>query len=181
MTEKEEKNNRKKIESYLKDTLSNINYWLAFAEAKNAAIIGLNIAMLGLVADFISSKSQYSIFGFYLIGAGLILSLFFSLLSFFPNLNSDQDDVHQIIKDRDNLLFYGDICRYSASEYIQALYKQYCNVDIDCSEISKYELDYANEIIINSKITMVKYKLFKYALIIDVILIVFILVALILA
>lgn len=181
MAEKEEKNNRKKIEACLKDTLSNINYWMSFAEAKNAAIIGLNIAMLGVVADFISSKNQYGVFGVYFIGAGLIISLFFALLSFFPHLSSNRDDIHQIVRDSDNLLFYGDICRYSASEYIQALYKQYCNVDVDCNEISKYELDYANEIIINSKITMRKYIFFKYALIIDVILIVFILIALIVA
>lgn len=63
------------------------------------------------------------------------------------------------------LIFYGDINKYnSAKQYLKDIYKYYLEWDINKDDLNKYELDYAEEIVINSKIASYKYKCFKNAL-----------------
>lgn len=37
---------------FLNSQLDRINYWLSFAEAKNGALLALNVAALALLSDF---------------------------------------------------------------------------------------------------------------------------------
>jgi len=56
----------------------------------------------------------------------------------------------------DNLLFYGDIASYDPAGYLQALYK-HCDAKDEALPI---ERDYAQQIVMNSRIAVRKYEWF---------------------
>lgn len=147
----------------------NINTWLHFAEAKNAAIIALNIAMIA--ALFSSNLSAVSMVLFSGISIGLLLSTLISLVSFRPN---NKTIAKIVSKDIDpNLLHYAYIASLETDEYLKELYKNYWKKPCqDCSNFPQIEKDYSNEIIQNSRITMRKQRYFKGALYIDFVIIV---------
>ena len=60
----------------------------------------------------------------------------------------------------DNMLYFADISKYNSGDYLKLLKKKY---NINEYEFKNSEKDYANQIIINSKITLDKYKYFTFA------------------
>lgn len=150
-----------RLEIFLEKQLEKVDKWLHFAEAKNAALIAINVAIASM--SFGSNT-----FVIYLIRILLIISSIIALISFWPNSSSNTNK-KQLILDVDgtNYLFYADIAKYSSEEqYLRLVMRDYFNENKE-SVFSEMCLDYAKEILINSKIAVWKYKLFKIALCFD--------------
>lgn len=149
------------IQNLLKEILSNVNNWLIFAEAKNAAIITFDLAVIASIAgiDFFRNN----IFIFHISIIGIFFSLVIALYSFKPEGNIKKND-YDPQSELDNLIYYADIVKYNEAGYIKALSKKYLQKDIHINQVQEVELDYSKEIVYNSKIAYKKYKLFKYSL-----------------
>lgn len=157
-----------KNEEKLQKIFANVNDWLKFGEAKNAALLALTGAATLSVLNLDSSKVSCCLF-WYLTRVTLpllclaiivILSSFIAHTKpFFISKKSQEKSVS------DNLLFYGDIAKYNANEYLQALYEK---GSLGKQEIGgdKVELEYAEQVVYNSKIASTKYKLFNTAILI---------------
>lgn len=152
----------------LKDIFENVNKWLHFAEAKNAALIGLNGVFLFKSIDFLRLSNNQCI-GLPLLSTLLFLAgIFISLFSFLPNVAKIKEikiDVDNEDNKNNILIFFSDIKDYKDSkQFLVDIHKFYFNNNIDKDLLNKIELDYAKEIHINSLIASKKYKLFKWSL-----------------
>ena len=131
--------------------------WISFAEAKNAALIALNITSMAVIAE-IFDKS---------IGLGAVTLTFFSistvisLVSFFPNNTGAE-------RDSDNILNYANISSLIDSKsYLDRHILRYeKGGEMNYENLKE---DISNQIYNNSKIALIKNTLFKYALIVDII------------
>ncbi len=145
---------------FLNSQLDRVNYWLSFAEAKNGALLALNVAALALLSDF---GSDYTVI-WTLVVISLLASCAVALWSFFPitkELCYKKEFEHE-----DNLTFWGDIAAYSSETYLNEVLRQYFPRSSECTA-SRLAQDIANEITSNSKIAFRKYKFFKGALFLD--------------
>ena len=165
------------MKDIFKDIFSNVDDWLKFAEAKNAALIVFNGASIFGAATFIATvmaQTQYTIpqiildyLYLFIIFNGLGLAT--ALYSFWPQTEVD-NVLGKKIKNlsfkkpesRNNVLFYGHIKDYTPESYLAKL-RESCNKEV--GECSGLELDYATQIVINSRITYRKYYYFKAALV----------------
>ncbi|SHK18735.1 Pycsar system effector family protein [Desulforamulus aeronauticus] len=158
----------------LDKVFTNINYWLVFAEAKNASLLALNGAgiygLVGLLKNSDYNGGHYLTLYLWMVVVFLSVGLVIPLLSFSPvvNIFNSKKKLLSQNKENLNLLFFGDLVKYDCSkEYVVDFYKHYFDVKILENEVSKIHLDYADEILINSRIAVKKYALFKYALLMD--------------
>jgi len=146
----------------VKSIFDNVNNWLKFAEAKNGAIIALNATFIFgiLKLGLISNKSIVIInYYLYLCIFMLLVSSIVALLSFVPQLKFIYIKFKKI-SDRDNLLYFGDIAKYTPTQYSDSLKKI---LEVDSKNNKLYE-HYINQIVINSKITWIKFKQFDIAI-----------------
>lgn len=163
------------MEERLKYIFNNTNDWLKFAEAKN----GILLAALGASLFSIIDKSKDVLFSNnvsivnnipiikfdinFFISLYLVFLMIFLVMAICVVLISYLPQTKQIFKVKDgknandNSLFYGDILKYNAIEYLQF-------IEPLKADFSKSELDYANQIIMNSHIAYRKYKYFELAL-----------------
>ena len=151
------------LEQFLDRQLERTNYWLSFAEAKNAALLAFNIAAIAFVADFQKGLPVIST---------LVMVVFFAaslvcLRSFLPNDTSRPNPGPKFLP-TDNLLFWKDIAYVEdEKKYLDRVIEQYYpNATVNDSE-RKMFIDFSSEIVINSRIAMAKYTLFSWALRID--------------
>lgn len=144
-------------ESELKYIFSNINEWLKFAEAKHAGLIILNSAIvIGILASY--SSIHHCLFKPSIL-IGLVCfgtSMFLSIVSQFPI--TQNIIIKKLNIQNPNLYFFGHLSKFE----VQDLIKQLKNVDTNYIP-NKLDLDIANQIIVNSKITETKFTLFKFA------------------
>lgn len=154
----------------LKDVFNNTNTWLSFAELKHGALIAFDTTIILGILSELGDKLDMWIVSFSLIA--VTISLIISLYSYFPNLKSGKDKWIRVANKKkvhgENLLFYGDIYVLSPKQYLNKLYKTYYGKN-NVEAFSKKEVDYAEEIVINSKIAMRKYSMFKVSLIVCII------------
>lgn len=145
---------------YLKEQLDRTNYWLAFSETKNAALVAFNVAVVAAIGKFTS----VNIWIWALSDFMIMVSTFICLLSFIPKSSMKKlcnDQNNQEI----NLLYYADIAKLETEMYLEKVRNEYHLHIIKWEEeICK---DFAEEIIVNSRIAVRKYKLFKYAVMVD--------------
>jgi len=142
----------------VKDIFENVNNWLKFAEAKNGALIALNSAMIfGLVRAMMNNKNLYIESYVNCMIFLLVVSIVMAILSFIPKLKYPYIKF-DIPSKNDNLLYFGDVSKYSEEEYSKKLMKI-----IEKSENDKLDKFYIQQIVINSKITYIKYKQFEIA------------------
>lgn len=139
------------MEDRLRYILSATNEWLKFAEAKNGALLGVNIAIISgllyVISDVLSKSCIYIVISF----AGL--SALSALLSFIPQLKAPLE-IHQKREDKEkSLIFYGHIAKYDPEAYIKALYSE---TGTEVPSKLTIELDYAHQIITNSRIALKK-------------------------
>lgn len=160
----ENSDNKKTSLEILENTFANINNWLNFAEAKNAALIAFNIAVIAAVLSSEDILNKNIIF--YMVNCILILSSILAMISFKPDMGNDRK-VMQVNNDSDNLLLFSHIAKYTKEKYLIEMYQKYLNVRKCEEDLTKIELDYADEITYNAKITVNKYKWFKRALYVD--------------
>lgn len=147
--------------TFLQQIFDNINNWLHFVEAKNAALIAFDIAFIGAIVD--SSLLQCYIWIGSILIVGLSISGLLALYSFKPVKKASKKFMVKDIET--NLLYYAYIACLDWNEYVQALYEEYwdesCN---DMNQVSARERDYCKEIVENSRIAMRKQNLFEKSL-----------------
>lgn len=155
------------ITSFLESELERVDKWLSFGETKNAAIIAFNIAVLAV--DF---KFDFAML-FTLTRVLLVIAILLSLISFFPNLARKASYIDDRLKKKNikskrlNAIYFDDISRCEkGSDYLKLLGTRYYQEKMD--ETNKLYSDFAEEIVINSKITSTKYTCFKYSVRVDV-------------
>jgi len=159
-------------EKYFSDQLERTDKWLTFAEAKNAALIALNVAMCGILGKLIGSEYALAVSPCFskllLVDCTLfVISLLIAVYTFLPDLsNTSNSREKNNMTQKRNLIFYRDIQWFeNPQDYIQYFckYYNYCEKDI----LKPIFIDFASEIIINSQITVRKYNFFKKALYVD--------------
>lgn len=154
------------LNELLEKNFANVNVWLNFAEVKN----GLNATFVSacIVGLFNMEVMNSCIFKMYSIC--MILSGICSLISFIPNLGKRLEQKNSELRmdeKLDNLIFFEDIKKYSAIEYLKQLSSKYYNTNE--YTFSKYQLNLASEIVYNSYIVSNKYKWFKCAIYLDLV------------
>ena len=164
------------MKDFLIEQLERTNYWLSFSEAKNAALVALNIAIIAVF-------TQLNMLGIIIQAILCILflvSMLHCLISFSPNLKNKADEKGAEIIENCNLIFYGDIAKLGDSDiYLSCVQNRY-KFQFDESEKYLYE-DLAEEIVINSQIAVKKYGMFKKAIVIDILAVVVLGVSLVIA
>ena len=146
----------------LKDTLTKVNDWIKFAEAKNAANIALCSTLIIFISRIIVSDVSYNEFFCYYLYysiAIITISCFISLLSFIPKLDFPWIIIGDTSKD-DNFLYFGHACKYSPTKYLSLLYS---GEDLKKENIN-LEMAYAKQIVVNSRIAYIKFKQFDIAI-----------------
>ncbi|MCQ9207992.1 MAG: DUF5706 domain-containing protein [Omnitrophica bacterium] len=149
------------MDDKLKYIFSNINDWLKFAEAKNAALLVFDTAILVGLVSIVSTNNglhQYVQYYLYFCMFFIVSSIILSLLSFIPKLKMPFLYQSQRHFSQDNVLFFGHIAKYGIKEYLELLYSQN-NAKYDKKDLFQENL--AGQIIINSRIALLKYKLFE--------------------
>jgi len=129
--------------------------WITFAEAKNAALIALNIASMTVVAEIFDNTICWGAITLILF----IISTGISLVSFYPN-NSGAE------RDNSNILNYANVSLLlNSKSYLDTYSLRY--EDGEEMNYENLKKDISNQIYNNSKIALKKNNYFKYALITD--------------
>ena len=143
--------------SELKYIFSNINEWLKFAEAKHAGLIILNSAIIiGILSSYNNIQhcllKPSILIGFACFG----ISMFLSIISQFPI--TQNIIIKKTVVQNPNLYFFGHLSNFEVQDLINQL------KTVDSNFIpNKLDLDLANQILVNSRITLTKFSLFKFA------------------
>ena len=147
----------KKLEFHEKN-LERVNYWLQFAEAKNAAVIAYIVAILAVIYACKIIDNNILII---IITCVHVVSLIIAILSLYPKYKKDVNSSDGIYDpNADNFLFWSDIAKYSAEDYIKGVNEVFFSNENN-QNISKQELMYAEEIITNARIAAFKYNMFR--------------------
>lgn len=105
---------------YLKEQLDRINYWLAFSETKNAALVAFNVAVVAAIGKFTSVNIWIGGLSDFLI----MVSTFICLISFIP-----KSSMKKICNDQNNqeinLLYYADIAKLETEMYLEKVRNEY--------------------------------------------------------
>lgn len=150
----------------IKEIMERTNYWLSFAEAKCAGMGVINltiiIAIIGVLFDKYSELTCYLLIYMYNFLICNIISLILILIAMLPYLDKLKEQNNNRNEEDKNLIFYGDIATYNCGiTYVRDLYKYYEQKNVEDSQISIEERDFAEEVICISKITIRKYRHFK--------------------
>lgn len=141
----------------------NVNRWLEYAEKKNGLLLTILSLQLALIKLYVDHNAPN--WAFYGSVIGLTFSLILAVFSFFPQLEIPDwlyfwSPTAREKKPADNLLFFGDIAKYSQSEFIKSM-ETYAGMG---SSIESIDSDLCGQIIVNSRITNRKFRLFKFAI-----------------
>jgi hypothetical protein len=154
------------VKDELKIVSVNVNDWLKFAETKNTVLLTVNGAGFFVLLQIFNSEKKLPdiiskslwIFAFF-----LLVSILIHLFSLLPNIAKHHYGRGNILDpNQENLLFFGSIAKYTAPNYLKAIYLHYEQQII--TTYDEHELDLAEQIVINSKITARKFNLFKQGL-----------------
>ena len=160
---------RKELDDLLEKNFLNVNSWLNFAEAKNAANIAFVVACIAAIFSI-----QNMNFLLYIVCNILILSGLISMMSFFPRLGNVVDGFSDGFlkkrkkkENRENLFFFENIKKYAGDRYIKQVSKMY--FDENDYIPTKYQIDLSDELVFNSNVASRKYRLFKITVCLDII------------
>jgi hypothetical protein len=148
------------MEEKLRYILTMVNEWLKFAEAKNGALLVADTAILFGVFTVLNRSAAQRVF-IYLAVVLVIVSAISSLVSFIPQLKVLSFTSKKRTGKKANLLFYGDIAEHDPQSYIEALHAE---SGTESKVIEPMEVDYAQQIITNSRIAVRKYRCFNVGL-----------------
>ena len=156
------------LREQLEKTLERVNDWLKFAESKNAVIIALNAAaVFGLVStypDMLGRGNVLGILGMWFIAMSS-LSTIVSLFSFLPQLGGDIGTNKRTVGSGSlNLIYFGTIASLDPDEYLLHLSRA---LGIDVGSSSDLDRQYAQQIVVNSRIAVAKYRMFTAAVWLD--------------
>lgn len=145
--------------SELKDILGNVNVWLNFAEMKNGALLAFEVALLAAVGSMDFLDNQLKVFSCICILICMIPLVF----SFIPVLyNYVKKGKNDLQDEKDTVIFYADIAKYEWEDYLKLFYLRMKNEDKKIQDIPMLEQEYAREIVVNSRITLAKYRFFAF-------------------
>jgi hypothetical protein len=151
----------------------NVNDWLRFAEAKNAALLafsGTGMTATLTVLATVQSLPVFLRFGLLMSTALLCVCTLLCALSFIPKTNLEKllwlrsqpaKKIHS--SPADNLYYFGDLRKYSSGELLNAINVYYFDGKI-IQPYSKECCDIAAQITINSDIASLKFQTFTYAI-----------------
>jgi len=147
-------------ENCLLTIFGNVNRWLDYAERKNTILFSSFSAFsfFSIISKHDNNLQQPEVIGTVVL---YLFSLFFILLSLFPMTKISRkllsNGKNRKLLDSDNLLFYGDIAKYSSDEYLEKIKKQYFPNIKD----NKVNHDLVDQIVTNSNIAFNKFSCFK--------------------
>jgi hypothetical protein len=147
----------------LEDTLKQIVDWLKFAEAKNGALVALGCATIFGVLRLYSSSSIESILVTSYVASFSIFvatAIVLSLVSFIPRITPPFWIKMAKTEQADNPFFFGHACKYSKKKYLE-LFNRY--TESDSFKESKLEVALCDQIVNNSRISFIKYRMFNTA------------------
>jgi hypothetical protein len=146
----------------LENILALVNEWLKYSDHKLAGLTVLNGGIIWgytrylNTSDFSSRSTEVLNFvGFFIV----IPSLFICVLGMLPVLKK-RWFLNKTKSESDNVLFFGDIQKYRLHDYLLLVRKK---LEIEASRNTPYAVDLANQIIINSEITTIKFQRTKFA------------------
>lgn len=145
------------MQETLNHIFQNINDWLQFAEAKHSGIIvlasGILLALASGLKDFTAHINKHVLF---ISSLFLLIGISVSLYSFFPQTNN-KETIKQSTP-TPNLYYFGSLGQMNTNSFKAEIKK------IDSTyNFTKLDEDLINQIIINSRITTDKMRLFKWA------------------
>ena len=153
---------KERLDFYEK-SLDRMNLWLQFVEAKHAAVIAFAIAVLSVIyEEKIDLDSGYKI----LLSIGYVISISISLASFVPIKRIDTKAEKGEHLETDNMIFWGDICKYSVESYMKKVHREIFGCPDRSSK--KEEKFLSEEIIANYRIANRKYMLYRYSIFVAV-------------
>jgi|GEM_PF-812720 len=157
-------------EERLHQLFANVSDWLKFAEAKNLGLMTLNAAVVvGFTQINFAENSQFEKIGFYFFTPLATLSFLFALISLFPILakiesGSNYQKVLAKISNWiteethfENIHYYGYLKTLSQANFETKFLAKTAST----SPFSDYEKELSTQILYNSRITFLKYQLFK--------------------
>ena len=152
-----------KIETHFENQLERTNFWLSFAEAKNGAIIAINVALIAVLITIFDKAPIFCVIAI----SCFLASCTLGLISFIPNTKS-RPDVNTMASGEELNLFF------SRPETSLAPTERYIELSINryffgkgMTLVNKLVYDLASEVLINSRITIKKYNWFKNAVKVD--------------
>jgi len=149
------------MQEQLKTIFANVNEWLKFAEAKNTVILAADAAAaFGAVTILLGKDNNLALWLYIYLHSFVscvALSATAALLSIVPKTKMFFSGRYGEKRATDNLLFYGDIAKYSPEEYLSIL----CSKHGQPKTTTGLDLDFAQQIVINSRITVTKYGWFE--------------------
>ena len=159
-----------KHEEQLQKIFANVNEWLKFAEAKNFGLLSLNAAIVfGFTQTNFSEGSIICKAGFYVFAPFAIFSFLAALISLFPILSKIEKGSYSksfintvcnfIDKENkfENIHFYGYLKGIDETEFET----KYLEKIGSAEKFATYETELSTQILYNSRITWLKYQLFK--------------------
>ena len=157
-------------EERLHRLFANVSDWLKFAEAKNLGLMTLNAAVVaGLTQINFSQDSRFEKIGFYFFTPLATLSFLCALISLFPILAKIESGSkfqkflslisNWITKELhfENIHYYGYLKTLSLSTFEDKFLSKVGST----TPFSEYEKELGVQILYNSRITFLKYQLFK--------------------
>ncbi|MFN5539686.1 MAG: Pycsar system effector family protein [Candidatus Melainabacteria bacterium] len=146
------------LNELLHKILSTVNESLKFAEAKNATLLAANCGTLIAISTKIKSPLPTCV----LIATGILsIAIFCCLVSFVPRIERFFIGKIKPTSINDNVLFFGEIAKHDIESFLQILAQK---ANLNNKGYSGLDKDYADQIIINSRIAVQKYKLFTFAM-----------------
>lgn len=152
------------MEDRLRMILGLVNDWVKFAEAKNAALLAATSAIvLGILTALEAFPPlPWWLLGYvYLATGAIVLAASLCLLSFLPRTRLPWLGSMRRPSPEDNLLFYADIACYDPRTFLETLYSR---SGVRSGQPNPLEEDYAEQIIVNSRIALAKFRFFSLAL-----------------
>tara|TARA_B110000902_G_scaffold210996_1_gene241571 strand:- start:1055 stop:1549 length:495 start_codon:yes stop_codon:yes gene_type:complete len=137
----------------LKYIFGNVNEWLKFAEAKHAGIIVLNSAII--IGVLSSNNLPFEKWSIIISLVSISISILASLISQFPITSNFLVRYKHI--EKPNIYFFGDLAKIKMADFIVEFQNSFPEFNPNQSD-----KNIINQILINSKITLTKYKIFKF-------------------
>lgn len=157
-------------EEQLQKIFTNVNEWLKFAEAKNFGLLSLNAAIVfGFSQTNFDEGSIIAKTGFYFFSPFALLSFLSTIISLFPIVSRIEKGAYakswinkfsnwiDTEAKFENIHFYGYLKDIDESEF-ESKFLSKINVAVP---FIQYETELATQILYNSRITWLKYQLFK--------------------
>lgn len=144
----------------LNDIFGNINEQLRFAEAKNGALLTLNLAVVfgiaSLMGDYASVVSAPVEVAMIAAASGCGVAAIVSLVSFLPELHPRKRPA-KVLVDPSNIFFFGHIRAHSETQYLNLVY---AGLGLKTGQPLAAHLHLANQIGTNSNNAHKKFRFF---------------------